>query len=268
MIAAFVAASAMLMSCETDTEAPTITVMLNGSERTTISVPATETVTMRIEWEADAGTRLDRITLDVENGANVEGFPVTGNNFETNNLHRLTGFVIDPPSPTGGEVVLVTRVEDRNGGSSNRRIVVTFTAPDVPQPPDRPGTGETALGEPTTHAFVYVSQGNAGNTITPAIPGGGFIWFSIPINPGNVARFRANGTNGGIVMLANEAAHNAITTKEALIMAYIDGTRVTDIDVPFDDFTPRYFIVRSGNTYSLVAMTALTRNSATISVRQ
>ena len=256
MIAAFVAASAMLVSCESDTDPPTITVNLNGTNQNTISVAANQTVTMNIDWEADEGTRLSDIRLSEVGGTNVEGFPVTRGFAPTNNLHRLTGFVVGSPHPTdGGVVTYRTEVTDNNNNSRNVDIVITFTAITIAQPPAA-GTDDTPLGRAETITLARPAEaGFAAENATIGIR-----WIQNPTN--TTAQFGP--TSGAQLRRITKAVHDAITTREALVSTFnnLQATTTVNVGPAGNNFTQEYFITRVGaDNYFLVHMTGLTFNA-------
>jgi len=265
MIAAYVAASAMFVSCnDEDADPPTIRVMLNGTVQNAITVDAHEVVVMEIEWRADEGTRLDRIELDRVPGANVFP-PITSGFSPNNNFHQLRDFNVfldDPDITTNQTVTYRTKVTDKNGNSfTNPDIVITFRAPGAVTPPPPPADLETPLGTMQTFNFSYRGANNSQNQNPPANTNLGITWN---LNTGTPlsARFAATGTNGGFLTITDTQFNN-LTTKEEVqamyVAGYTAGSTVTQLLIPFSGFAPRHFITRSGTTYSKVRMTTLTQ---------
>ncbi|MDR1866393.1 MAG: DUF4625 domain-containing protein [Bacteroidales bacterium] len=124
------AVCAGFVSCEKDEEIdpPTITVNLNGTDQTSITVVQGETVTYRIDIEAVG--EIEKIDLKLKNGSNLSGFPIT-KDFTTKTKHQLTGTF---PTSTTGKAEFILDVFDKKGNSTNRSIEVTVEASTNPNP--------------------------------------------------------------------------------------------------------------------------------------
>jgi len=161
-IAAFVAASAMFVSCDPTEEPdepsvpPTITVNLNGTDQSTITVKADETVTMKIDWKAEAG--LKEVKLAVVDGNSVSPYPKTSGFSPSNNHESLTGHIVSTPNGfDGGTVKFIAEVKDQNDAPKNQEIVITFTKV---EPPFEFGPVVDLGGQDgSTGSFYSISQG-------------------------------------------------------------------------------------------------------------
>ena len=129
MIAAAVAAvSSVFVGCNAEeTDAPTITVTLNGTEQTSIEVESGVEVTIKLEYNVPG--EIEQIDLDVVGGNNVTGFPMT-KDFTSKTFHTHT-FKIDAPS-AGHEVSYTTKVTDEAKQSANKTFTIKAKAVATP----------------------------------------------------------------------------------------------------------------------------------------
>ena len=271
-IAAFVAASAMFVSCGDDNDPPTIRVMLDNVVRDAITVEVGSTVNVEITFEAEAG--ISRIEMEIAGGTNLTGFPKTSG-FTTSNMDviRLNNYQL--PS-TGTTHTLRARITDKDDQTANKDIVFTMTPAENPHVPVTcPICGavdedceDNHLGAVQTHTFQYASQSNPGaNQSLDAI---GVRWFSIPTENPDQAWFRhIDDTNANQIsqfVQLEQSAFEAIKTKSALAAAYTAGTKVRQFQWTAST-TPRYFITLTGSTHSLVEMTSLSISPASAPIR-
>ncbi|MDR2886535.1 MAG: hypothetical protein LBV26_00820 [Bacteroidales bacterium] len=121
MVAAFVAAGCVFSSCKKDEPAkPVITVNLDGTDRTEITIEQGASVKVKIDYTAEAGIK--QIDLEQTGGSNLEGYPKT-KDFVSSNVDKAE-FTVGPLTEAG-TVKLVTRLTDKDANTTNKEIVIT-----------------------------------------------------------------------------------------------------------------------------------------------
>ena len=135
MIAALVAVSAMVVSCEDlFHDPPTIKVNLNGTNQYSIEVDVAQSVTMQVTWEATGG--LDEIGLSRVPGSSEQGYPMKSG-FESKTFHRSGNITVNSPSADGGTVTFSATLKAKKGDilDKNELITITFKKAGVDPPP-------------------------------------------------------------------------------------------------------------------------------------
>jgi hypothetical protein len=218
MIAAFVAVSAVFVSCDKDDDAPSINVRINGTDRITHTVEAGEQVTVVVEY--DAPGRIRRIEFEVVGGTNVTGFPKTSGflNNETDRITLVWNLTGDLPSGAtdlgtlaSGTHNFTTRITDGNENSANRQISITVNAGAAHVAvTDITGVPTTAtIGTPLTLTGTVVPETATNKTIAWSVVTEGTTAAGAAITGGNI--LNATGA-GNVVVMATVANGLTATT--------------------------------------------------------
>jgi len=145
-------------------------------------------------------------------------------------------------------------VTDKDKEENTKSVFITVNFNDVPPPPPPPPPPETPLGDTECFLFVYYNQGNPDNLNPPASTGLGLI-CGTTTGDGSFSNPVTARLDGSIVELS-KSQFDKIETQEALQEAYNNGTKENSIRVIIaPGYTDKYFITKSGSTYSLVQTT-------------
>jgi len=164
-------------------------------------------------------------------------------------------FPIEQIAAVEGSLVFWVEAKATTTDAKESAVIEIIKAP-VPDP---------LLGEAKTFKFIYHSQGHANNVNPPAETGLGLTWFTTTAGP-------VSATIRGSIVELSKTEFEAIKTQKALKDKY-DAviTPANEIKVVLDPHTAKYFITKSGTTYSLVETTGVNINpprELTISYRQ
>ena len=244
-IAALVAANGMLaVSCDKIKDlfnTPTITVNINGQDRTELEIEVGEAVNLRIDYKAEAG--LSRIEFEQENGGNLTGFPKTSG-FDNTNNHQYQG-TIPASLLTVGTKRFTTRVTDKDDQSANKTITITVKeesggGDDNPQPGDPINTWTNKTLGSLAHAST------AGSSFATS-DGSVYSIADAKTNSGKVDMIYSNGASYPLALLAPnldaigslpENSSNRVetwTTRNATKLAKLSNVTVADFDGCTDD---------------------------------
>ena len=138
MIAAVYAVSSVFFSCaKVENDPPTIDVYLNGTQQTTLEVDPGLSVTVKIDFKADAKIKV--IEINPETGAQI--LKVEKDFSPSNTYHVYNGSIDDPrgkapysESAAAVDVIWYIKITDKDDQTMNQKVTVTFK-PIVVVPP-------------------------------------------------------------------------------------------------------------------------------------
>lgn len=134
------------------------------------------------------------------------------------------------------------------------------------------GVASNPLAAATTFTLTYKSNTQTDKANENALTG-----IKYAGNSGSAAPFTANiniiSDAKNMVVLADKAAYDAITTKEALVAAYTAGTAVSTFAAATETaFVKRYFITKTNDVYYLISLDSIAlapgNNVATLSYKK
>ncbi len=245
IIAAIVAGCSVFVGCSSDDDpaaTPTIRFTYNGAVQesgTTATVDVGQAVTMIVDYTAAGGIK--QIDFKINN-QNVTGFPKTSG-FTSTTSDEVT---VSQTFTEAGTYSVSTMVADKQDPQLSAIFTMVITVNPVTTP----------LVDDGTFSLIYKGSTQTDGANVNAAHG---IKFSSIRSDNVTGVFVIEPSSGNnFVMLADQAAYDAITTKEGLASAYDSGTGVSSFDAKSDaQFSAKFFISKVGSDYFLIKMTSL-----------